>query len=324
MAKGQGPDLDDELSHNPQGPTQGGSDNRSEPALPSQADMVRMYQQLQDSMATTQRLNAEMAAKIEELDQERAELATKVVAPPVDYEDIVRKIAKAHVEDKKLDEFPEEADDPDDFIRNKSGEPAPVMFFTYCVYYPITFDRRDGRFVYPPAKGTNGTRMIEFVIDSSKVIRSGKQEEVVQLAKYSCSSKRVAEWLRKHSEYNKVFFENIPARIDQGDVHYARRMSQIMAHLGRMDAAALSRECGNHSLLASTDREVMISHLSMAIIQKEFTKHGDGRWIEKGAVNISDRIVGSTDRTELLSAKEAKEANHANPHANILHAEIGS
>jgi len=78
-----------------------------------------------------------------------------------------------------------------------------VTFVCHKVGYVIVDDKVNG----VPVRVPYGA--IKFEYDSTRRIQNGKEVDVVNLSRYTCRSKKELEFLRNHSNYRLVFFENM-------------------------------------------------------------------------------------------------------------------
>jgi hypothetical protein len=76
-------------------------------------------------------------------------------------------------------------------------------YITHRVGYVIVDDKRQGipiRVPYGP---------IQFQFDSVRRMVNGKEQDVVNISRYTCKSKKEMEFLESHSNYRTIFFDNI-------------------------------------------------------------------------------------------------------------------
>lgn len=250
------------------------------------------------TLAEVNTIKEELQALIEDLRQQKP-------ASELNQAAIAKGIHEAAMAAGK-DLFPSEVNDIDDVIEN--GE----IFFTYSAFYVISHDRRAGRNVFPPKVGTEATddpniNLIVFNSAASHKIQHGKQEEVVQIATFTSYSKKLSEWLRKHSLYGSEFFdykEYSNVNLTMGNIEYARRMSQIIHMLSVKHAPELARECQSWMIVPNQDRDIMISTLAQKMVEREFTKDSHGNWTSVRSRFTSQSIAQTISKDEIMDARD--------------------
>lgn len=221
--------------------------------------------------------------------------------------EIVKSVVNADKDRNPL-HMPDEPDDPDDF--DEKG----TMFYGFQFYLPIADDVRSGKVVFPPKAGTSvvmigdkSFRLVEFTFDSGKRVRNGRQEDVINICKFHSKSKKLTEWLRKDSRYNKTFFEGLPANLTQGTVTYAKRMMQILAWARVQGASALISKCKELNIIPSTDIDEMRNNVSMKMAESEFTRDGNGAWIPKSMVDNFNNRFNEDEKADLLQSSQQRD-----------------
>jgi hypothetical protein len=215
----------------------------------------------------------------------------------------VGKMIKAMREDNPLN-LPEEADDPADY--DEHGTP----FYAFQYYLPIADDIRNGKIVFPPKAGTNSSRIIEFMPDSGKRVRNGRQEDVINICKFVSKSHKLTEWMKKDKRFNTLYFETLP-QITQGTALFAKRMMQILAWTTTQPAGALVKKCEELNLIPSTDVDQMRNNVAMKMAEAEFHKNADGAWIPNSLnKSTTERMFNDEAKEDLLATKEARRKMH--------------
>ena len=121
-----------------------------------------------------------------------------------------------------------------------SAEEA-VTFFAYQSQYFIVDDKRNGREVRTPYYTT-----LHFKYESSRVQKSGKDNNIFSMSTYVCRSKREVEWLRNHTHYNALFFDKQKSELGE-DAVYATIVARVMTSLngmGQIQIVALAKQHG--------------------------------------------------------------------------------
>lgn len=226
--------------------------------------------------------------------------------------EIAREVAKGMRQDNPLD-LKEEPDDPEDF--DKDG----VIFYAFQYYLPIADDVRKGVTVFPPKRGTNSSRIIEFMPDSAKRVRNGRQEDVINICKFVSKSKKLTEWMRADMRCGKIYFESISGNAVQGNATYARRMMQILQWAKTQSAGALVTKCQELGVVPVTDIDEMRNNVAMKMSEKEFTRDANGAYIP---INLStpqhSNIFNEEAAEDLLRVKVVRKEMHETPGAAFI------
>lgn len=174
---------------------------------------------------------------------------------------IVLTVAKAMKKDEDIDYangITEEQMPKEDY--NKDG----IMFCHPSCGWVITDDERQGQRVLIPYK----KRSIFFKYQSELRHGYGKFETLTALATYVSHSNKEIKWLREHTLYNVVFFENTNIASQQ-DVKKMQRLTEVMRTIGSFDLPTLLRYCDENEVPKSNDIPSMRQQVAFKIMERE-------------------------------------------------------
>jgi len=150
---------------------------------------------------------------------------------------------------------------------------APVLFFSYASSTVIFDDYKNGSVIRRPFSEPIRFNNIMRVTTSGKVTKAA-----TTMSSYVCWSKKVAEWLRKHTNYNVLFFEQASdaKSIDKSGADALQYASNLVSSY---DEHSIKRNCISHGVKIDTaDVSVLRHRLIVAIAgryeqeQKKLTK----------------------------------------------------
>lgn len=176
-------------------------------------------------------------------------------------ESIIKTVATAMKKDVDIDYeagITEEQIPPDDYDRHG------VQFCVPYTGYVLADDIRQGQRVLLPYK----KKFIFFVYNGTKRSGRGRYETSVAIATYTSYSKKEQQWLRDHTLYNTVFFENTTIASNQ-DVMDMQRLAEIMKVLGSLELPSLLRRCDENDVPKSNNIASMCHQVAHKILAKE-------------------------------------------------------
>lgn len=220
--------------------------------------------------------NKKEPSKIEELvlklQQEIADLKLKQSGEPMPQQSTVGGLsadqfqvfmdAVTNTKKKDLD-FEEGVDESqipvDDFEENG------VSFFVPSTGYVMSCDRRKGKIVKLPW----GKKTIFFEHEGTKIRNQGKYQELSIISKYTSYSKKEIEWIRNHSMYGVLIYENTNTAMN-ADMMKVQRMSKVIGSLRAVDHIDLLKMCGAYNVPKSNDPNEMRFHIAHEMVNREF------------------------------------------------------
>ncbi len=125
---------------------------------------------------------------------------------------------------------------PDDYLE------TPRVFFTYMWYYAIWDKVKNGK----PVSTPYGTA-IRFEFFATNVKKTGtRYDEAIPIARAVVKSRKDAEWLESHPDYNRIFFEKASdvINVDQNMMIFAERATSMVNGWGQGDVIKQAKARG--------------------------------------------------------------------------------
>ena len=117
----------------------------------------------------------------------------------------------------------------DDWLEN------PVVFFAFSYQFSIHGDMRRGIETIPP----QGAIRFKPVIRTKR--KRGKETQVISVSSVVVHSKEVVDYLRTHTQYGILFFENVESAMNV-DATWAQKMVEAQTSISRLsDIQVISR-----------------------------------------------------------------------------------
>ena len=155
--------------------------------------------------------------------------------------------------------YVEEANiDEDDFL--EEGH----VFWHHAAGTVIVDDKRNGQSVMTPLK----TKIV-FEYVSTKKIGTGRDIQLQLLSKYISHSKKEVEWLKSHTGYNVVFFDDIKNNSMGRQAKKAARLNSMLVKVRKMDKTQLYNALKIYKIPFSKDFEVMYLALAEVYVEAE-------------------------------------------------------
>lgn len=188
---------------------------------------------------------------------------TRVGAPTLNIDDITKIIAATKQSAEGIDinykaGIDESQIPTDDYLE------TPVLFFSPCGGTVIVDDKRQGYRVLPPF----GIDEIWFDNPAGTKIQKGKDLHLIVISTYLCKSKKLAEWLRKHTLFGTKFHESIEQTISR-DVVRAQKLSRTMTDVQQYSPHDLIRHAKTYKIEIGTDYDKMRFKLAEVMVDAE-------------------------------------------------------
>ena len=165
-----------------------------------------------------------------------------------------------------------------------------VRFCVPKAGYVIVDDVRSGRIVKLPY----GKKSIFFQYLLTNRKQNGKNVSTIPVATYTCKSKAEADWIRGHSLFGTLIFEDLGS-IGNTDAEKALRLGAIIESVGMLDhATIISQATKDYGLPFDADPERLKRSLAYAILQKEY----------KDQEQVSERIAQETYKSKVLLGRD--------------------
>jgi len=174
--------------------------------------------------------------------------------------------AVTNVKKKDLD-FEEGVDESmipvDDFVEDG------VQFFVPATGYVMSCDRRKGKIVKLPWN----KKTIFFEHEGTRKRGQGKFQELSTISKYTSNSKKEIEWIREHSMYGVLIYENTNNAMN-ADMLKIQKLSRVIGTLRAVDHVNLLKMCKSYNVPQSNDANVMRYQIAHEMVNKELEAEG--------------------------------------------------
>jgi hypothetical protein len=222
--------------------------------------------------------NDELLSTIAKLQNDLKELkeSGKVQQGPMNIDDII-KLAQALKGDNKTLDY--ESGIQQEEIPMDDFDPLGTTFCAPSAGYVITDDRRNGHIVKLPYNKNN----IFFEYQGTRKQHQGKYQITASFCAYTSHSKKETEWLRKHSMYNILFYENSNAAASM-DINKAQKLSRVMNSLRDFELPSLVKRAKEYNIPVSDDIYSMRVNIALKMVEKEIE---DERSITAGRVETT-------------------------------------
>jgi len=174
--------------------------------------------------------------------------------------------------------------DPNDMLPKDEW----VTFVTHKVGYVIVDDIRQGFPVRVPFG------MIQFEYESTKQVKNGKEVELYNISRYTCKSKKELKFLREHSLYNAIFFDNIKGALTSNGQR-AIKLAVAMRGLSSMGQHDLVNTARNYGIPIGENLNALRGEIANIIVENQINaeKMQTHRILENS--NLEAEIVGKTE-----------------------------
>lgn len=179
-----------------------------------------------------------------------------------------QKFMDAVTETKKKDLDYEEGIDeaqipPEDF--DEDG----VRFCVPSTGYAMSCDRRKGKIVKLPWN----KKVIFFEHEGTRKINQGKFHEVAPISSYRSHSKKEIEWIRQHSMYGVLIYENSNNVINANMVRI-QKLSRVISVLKNYDYLDLMKRCKEYGVKQCDDVNELRFLIAQAMVDREMQQEG--------------------------------------------------
>ena len=260
--------------------------------------------------------NLVMALEVEEVGQEGKGKGKEVSSIPKEVSDLINGLKEQIDELKKSPEKRDDAaslerlaniiegrNNPSNdrnfsFEQNYASEqdldPADVLpqnewvtFIQHSVGTVIVDDLRNGKPVRVPFG------KIEFTYESTKAVKNGKEHEVHNFCKYTCKSKKELQWLRGHSLYNIIFFENIKGAMST-DASKAMKLATVVRGLSSMGSHDIIHMAKSYGIEMHENVNAMRGEIALKLVEEQM----------KDEAIRTQRILNDTNVDRLMLEKD--------------------
>lgn len=250
-------------------------------------DAVVAFEEDSNSTVVENTSPKEEVKKAEDLSN--ADLKQMVIDMQADIEKLSKSRATSEDED--------EQDAIDDYQEDVS------VFFCFSDWHGIYTDKRRGKEILPP----NGPIKFDGVYRWRK--RFGNDWKVVSVSQFSTHSKSEIEYLKKHTEFNIKFFENIDT-VKNLDATFAQKHLEQHGIVSRMtDLGVIERSKTEGLAIRNGDLDELRRELTTALTNKAI--EGDK------AFTIKTRLQNDGTNPETRSIPSNLLAKGASPQQNV-------
>lgn len=142
--------------------------------------------------------------------------------------------------------------------------PKGVRFACPFAGYFICDDVRKGHIVKMPY----GKKGIFFEYINTRIIKTGKYDQIAPIAVYESHSNAEIKWLREHSLYGAMFFESTRGATD-ADASKAARMANVLRALSGLELHDILARAKEYGVALSEDPQQMRVNIAYKMVQKE-------------------------------------------------------
>ncbi len=174
--------------------------------------------------------------------------------------------AVTNVKKKDLD-FEEGVDESQIPIEDFDEE--GVAFFVPATGYVMSCDRRKGKIVKLPW----GKKTIFFEHEGTRKRGQGRYQELATISKYRSNSKKEIEWIRNHSMYGVLIYENTNNAMN-ADMLKIQKLSKVIGMLRSIEHVELLKMCSSYNIEKSNDVNTMRYQIAHEMVRRELEAEG--------------------------------------------------
>lgn len=146
---------------------------------------------------------------------------------------------------------------------------AGVNFCVPSTGYTMSCDKRKGKIVRLPWN----KKVIFFEHQGTRRIEQGKFSSVAPIAVYTSNSNKEIQWIRDHSMYGILIYENSTHAMT-ADMHKIQKLARIIGVLKNYEYYDLLKRAREHNLEISDDVNEMRFRIAHAMADKELESEG--------------------------------------------------
>ncbi len=148
----------------------------------------------------------------------------------------------------------------DDWLEN------PVVFFAFSYQFSIHGDMRRGVETIPP----QGAIRFKPVIRTKR--KRGKETQVISVSSVVVHSKEVVDYLRSHTQYGILFFENVESAMNV-DATWAQKMVEAQTAISRLSDIQVISRAQQEGIAVSQSPEDMRRQLVEKMAKRSIEQH---------------------------------------------------
>jgi len=185
-----------------------------------------------------------------------------------DAEERMMSMFNSQISKLKLNKDKEELDADLDYVQSLQDDwlENPVVFFAFSYQFSIHGDMRRGIETVPP----QGSIRFKPVIRTKR--KRGKETQVISVSSVVVHSKEVVDYLRTHTQYGILFFENVESAMNV-DATWAQKMVEAQTSISRLSDIQVISRAQQEGIPVSQSPEDMRRQLVEKMAKRSIEQH---------------------------------------------------
>lgn len=185
-----------------------------------------------------------------------------------DAEERMMNMFNSQINKLKLDKDKSVLDADLDYVQNLQEDwlENPVVFFAFSYQFSIHSDMRRGVEEIPP----HGAIRFKPVIRTKR--KKGKETQVISVSSVIVHSKEVVDYLRNHTQYGILFFENVESAMNV-DATWAQKMVEAQTSISRLSDVQVISRAQQEGLAVTQSPEDMRRQLVEKMAKRSIEQH---------------------------------------------------
>jgi hypothetical protein len=185
-----------------------------------------------------------------------------------DAEERMMSMFNSQISKLKLNKDKEELDADLDYVQSLQDDwlENPVVFFAFSYQFSIHGDMRRGVETIPP----QGAIRFKPVIRTKR--KRGKETQVISVSSVVVHSKEVVDYLRTHTQYGILFFENVESAMNV-DATWAQKMVEAQTSISRLSDIQVISRAQQEGIAVSQSPEDMRRQLVEKMAKRSIEQH---------------------------------------------------
>ena len=185
-----------------------------------------------------------------------------------DAEERMMSMFNSQISKLKLNKDKEALDEDLDYVQSLQDDwlENPVVFFAFSYQFSIHSDMRRGIEEIPP----HGAIRFKPVIRTKR--KKGKETQVISVSSVIVHSKEVVDYLRSHTQYGILFFENVESAMNV-DATWAQKMVEAQTSISRLSDVQVISRAQQEGLAVTQSPEDMRRQLVEKMAKRSIEQH---------------------------------------------------
>lgn len=185
-----------------------------------------------------------------------------------DAEERMMSMFNSQISKLKLNKDKEELDADLDYVQSLQDDwlENPVVFFAFSYQFSVHGDMRRGVETIPP----QGAIRFKPVIRTKR--KRGKETQVISVSSVVVHSKEVVDYLRSHTQYGILFFENVESAMNV-DATWAQKMVEAQTSISRLSDIQVISRAQQEGIAVSQSPEDMRRQLVEKMAKRSIEQH---------------------------------------------------